>query len=199
MNRSIGGYPEMQALFAASHQSSEESLASGPWRVAGAPASRRHAGLLRRPLHRSPLPPGHRFPMPKYRRCATSVRPSLAGRRSDAKRRRRATANWRWRTRPRYVARSPAGPAAPAAAARDRLAVVAGDDRTCTPLGRSDAARRARGAATTALPPTWPAARTMRSADRGSGFCVFNDTAVAARADAGRGAPRAGAARCACR
>ena len=99
------------------------------------------------------------------------------GARSAAGQRRRTGAG----AQPGVRQRRRRGAAVGGAAARDRLSVV----RRAWPSARAGrSARRSPPRAprsTKAWPPTWPAARTMRTPDRGSGYCVFNDVAVAAR------------------
>jgi hypothetical protein len=72
-----------------------------------------------------PLPPGHTFPMGKYRLLRESGRNSMPDIRVMPRRCRRPTANWRWRTT-RLDHRGGRGHDQRRAAARDRLSLVAG-------------------------------------------------------------------------
>ena len=112
--------------------------------------------------------------------CATGWRPSCPRIELSAGAAGQPTANWRWSTArptsvPSRTARSIPRPCA-------RSAFPGARPWPSGPAARW--ARPSRPAAphcATAWPPTSPAARTTQHADKGSGFCVFNDAAVAAR------------------
>ena len=75
--------------------------------------------------------------------------------------------------------------------AADRLSVVAADGRALAPIGRRDDRRRATPRSTTACAANLAGGTHHAFADRGEGYCVFNDVAVArARAAARSAAPR---------
>jgi hypothetical protein len=130
-----------------------------------------------------PLPPGHSFPMPKYRLLREAVDalrcPATAGagaRRAGQRRRTGAGARAGWigavLQGTLSAARSSARSAFPGASAWWSARALG---------GRHHRAARAALAVARAWPPTWPVAPTTPSADKGSGYCVFNDVAVAAR------------------
>ena len=143
-----------------------------------------------------PLPPGHRFPMGKYQLLRDRLAAELPRHRSSCRRRRPATANWRWphaglhRRRSRTARVDPAilreigFPWSPAMAERARRSV--GRDHRRLPGG---AARR-RVAANIA------GGTHHASADQGGGLLRVQRRRRRRAPDAGRVASRAQRARC---
>ena len=78
-------------------------------------------------------------------------------------------------------ARSTEGTPVGGAAARDRLSLVAGDGRTCAPLGRRHDRGGTRRAGRRGRLRNLAGGTHHAYADKGAGYCVFNDVAVAAR------------------
>ena len=137
-----------------------------------------------------PLPPGHRFPMPKYAALRQRVRRSPPDRMRVPE---PATdAELVPRARRDYVADVVERHARRRGAAAHRLPMVARDGGALAPLRRRDARGVPRAHSRTGAASISPAARITRIATRGKGFCVFNDAAVAIRAlQAERGLERA--------
>ena len=173
MSRSICADGRDSRTFAAPHQIGGTKPQAG-WGAAVRPP---HAGLhSRRPLRAAAAGPP--FPDAGYRLLRDSA--STASRASAAQ------------APPASERRTGAGPNRPTSprcsraaarrtAARDRLPVV-GKRMGGAFAALGERAHRRRGPCwPTAWRPTSPAARTMPSAGKGGGCCVFNDVAVAAR------------------
>ena len=126
------------------------------------------------------LPPGHSFPMSKYRLLREAVERELPAIRvheaqpaSDGE---LALVH-----SPVYVTRRRRRAAVAGAAARDRLPMVATHGRACAAFGRRHHRRRACRADRRRWRANLAGGTHHAYPDRGSGYCVFNDVAVAAR------------------
>ena len=129
-----------------------------------------------------PLPPGHSFPMTKYRLLREAAEASLPGVRvteappaSDGE---LALAH-----DPAWITAVVAGhaPARPSSARSASPGASAWSSARGARWARRSLLRARRCSTARAWPPTWPAARTTPTPHKGSGYCVFNDVAVAAR------------------
>jgi acetoin utilization deacetylase AcuC-like enzyme len=128
--------------------------------------------------HLLPLPPGHRFPRTKYRllRERVAAFDDLETREADAA----SDADLCSAHGRRLRRRRRVGDARRGGAARDRLPLERGDGRAIAALGRRDR-RAARAALAEGVACNLAGGTHHASAARGSGYCVFNDVAVAAR------------------
>ena len=128
-----------------------------------------------------PLPPGHSFPMSKYRLLREQLRRDAGPCAALPGASRRPTANSRSRTRRRTCRRGGRGHPERSAAARDRLSPGARRWSPARAARWAPPSAAARSALATGVAANLAGGTHHATADKGGGYCVFNDAAVAAR------------------